>query len=270
MADEPNEELVLDAQEGAESDGQEEAQTEATEGEDEISIELDGVEPEPEETPAIRQLRQELRDAKRELHQFRQVSAPRIEVGDEPTLEGCDWDEERFKTDWRAWNARKQQAETQEADAQRAAEVQNQEFERKKINYHTKLAALPLPAEQKQEAEKAVVAALPELMQSVIVGYADDPAKVVVALAKHPARLAALAKEADPIRFAIAIRDMERNLKVVTRKKPPAPDVDTVQRGSAPVTATADKELERLEAEASRTGDRSKIAAYKRNLRNAA
>lgn len=234
---------------------------------DEFSIELEGEEPPEEETSLVRQLREELRAAQKERAELRKAVAPKIEVGKKPDLwDDCEGDVEQYDAEVAKWNERKRQAEDQERETERAAEVKNQEYQRQFVNYRAKAAQLPV--KDFDDAEKQVVSALPELLQSAVVAYADDPAKVVYALAKHPAKLAALAQEPDPIKFVLAMRDLERNLKVVNRKRPPNPEAETVQSGTAHLSG-GDKELQRLEKEAERTGNRSKLVAYKASKRAA-
>lgn len=235
-------------------------------GEETYSIEIDGEEDEQEETPLIKQLRTELRDAKKEAHELRKGAQPqKVEVGTKPTLESCEWDEDRFEVELEAWKDRSRQAEEQERSQQQQYAARQDQFNRKLSTYQANLARLPLPQEDKDAAHNVVVSTLPTLLQSAIVEYADDPAKVVVALAKHPAKLAKLAAIEDPIAFVIAMKDMERNLKVVNRRRPPAPEADTIQRGSAS-NVGRDKQLEKLEKEADRTGDRTDLIRYKKSL----
>lgn len=271
MADIDNDspdELETPEAEGAQIEAPEGAE-EPPQADEEYSIEIDGEEAE-EEPALVKTLRQEIRDRDRELAEHRKVAQPKIEVGEKPTLESCDYDEEKFETELDGWKERKRASENHEAEAGKQAEVRNQEFQRRATTYRAKLEALPLPAEQKIAAEKAVIDALPELLQSAIVSYADDPAKVVIALAKHPQKLQQLAQEQDPILFIKGIWNLERNLKVVTKKKPPAPDADNIVRGSAPLSHTSDKEEARLEKEAERTNDFTKLFEYRRNKRKAA
>jgi hypothetical protein len=105
------------------------------------------------------------------------------------------------------------------------------------------------------------------VQQAVIVKAAADPALFLYALGKSEAKRAELAKIQDPIKLAAAVARMEGAVKVTTRK---APAPDRAQRGSAPMPGGADKELEKLEKEADRTGDRTKVIAYKRALKDAA
>lgn len=259
--DDQEDELILDDEVDSAPPADEDSPAEPEAGEEEFAIELEGDEPEEEGTPLVRDLRQQLRSAQKELSEHRRASQPKIEVGKKPDLwEDCDGDPDKFEAELTAWNDRKRKAEEQDREAERAVEVRNQDYQRRFVNYRAKAAQLPV--KDFEDAEKAVIAALPELLQSAVVSYADDPAKVVYALAKHPARLAALAQEADPIKFVLAMKDLERNLKVVNRKRPPSPEAETVQQGSAQLSG-GDKQEKKLEAEAARSGDRSKLIAYR-------
>jgi hypothetical protein len=271
MADEHIDDDVLDLTEEQQIDDEtleETSEAPEAEAQDEFAIELEGEEP-VEETPLIRQLRAEVRDAKRELAERRKADAPQVVVGERPTLEACDYDEDKFATKLEQWHERKAQAAENERKAEQAAQVRNQEFERAVSTYRSKAAALPV--KDFQQAEEAVRGALPELLQSAIIQYADDPAKVVYALYKHPQKIAQLADEPDPIKAIKAVWNMERNIKVATRKPPPPPMAANIQRGSAPVAANDyDKQLEALEKKAERTGNRTEVIAFKRAHREKA
>jgi hypothetical protein len=52
---------------------------------------------------------------------------------------------------------------------------------------------------------------------------------------------------------------------VVKKRKAPAPD--RAQSGSGAMPIDSDKQLEKLEAEAEKTGDRTKLIAYKKKLK---
>jgi hypothetical protein len=92
---------------------------------------------------------------------------------------------------------------------------------------------------------------------------------VSAALGKHPGKLAELAAIEDPIKFAAAVAKLEGTLKVQKRTR--APEPETIERGNASVRqGGADQQLEKLEKEAARTGDRSKVIAYKRDQREKA
>ena len=267
MADEPEDELLLDTP--IDEQDAEPAET------DEISIEIDGDEP-VEDTPLIKQLRQRERDLARENAELKRGAAPKTppDPGKKPDLwEDCEGDPERYDREYDAWKDRKRAVEDFGRRQSEAQDARNHAFERTVATYRGKAAQLGVP--DFANVETVVNSALPELLRNAVLQYADDPAKVVYALGKHPARLNALIAEGDPeaggdpIKFIIGIRDLERNLKVVNRRKPPEPEAETIQRGSAPLSggmtqASYDKKLVELEKKASSTGQRNEILAFKR------
>lgn len=268
MTDEPeNQEEELLLTEEVAGDEAEVPVAEAANDQDEFAIEIEGEEPGEEETPLIRQLRDQVRDTQRELAQYRKVNTPKIEVGPEPDLwDDCEGDPEKYKKALLDWTDRKAQAEKAEQEAAKAVEVRNQEYQRRFTTYRAQVAQLPV--QDFEVAEKAVISALPEDVQSAIVRYAKSPAKVVYALGKHPAKLNALAQMGDLGDVIVTITDLERNLKVVNKKKPPAPEAETVQSGSA-LPINNDKVAEKLLAEAQRTGDMTKYNRFMKQRRAA-
>lgn len=228
---------------------------------DEPAAEQDG-------TAAIRTLRAERKRLLKELEDARKGAAPQtpLDPGPKPTLETCEWDEERFESELDAWKE-KQRAAAEYKTVEQQRDAQQQEHNQQLLqSYVEKRQALS--RSDYQDAEDMVTATIDPLRQSIIVSGAEDPAKLVYALGKNPAKLEALAAITDPVKFAIAVGKLEGQLRVVPRRK--SPDPDTAVRGSAPVSPATDKHLEKLEAEAARTGDRSKISAYRREQRSKA
>jgi hypothetical protein len=270
MTMDDEDELVLTPPEGMEDDepqARDPDTPEGDDGEDEYSIELEGEE-EQDETPLVKKLRDEIRERDKRLAAYQKPEAAKIEVGPKPTLESCDYDDERFEAALDAWKDLKSKADSAEAEAARAQQTREQEDQRRVIDYRAKAAALPV--KDFDAAEATVVGVLPQYHQAALLAYTNDPAKLVYALAKHPLMLDKIANEPDPIKALKMAWDMERNLKVTTRKKPPAPEAETIQHGSAKPSAGSDKELDRLEKEADRTGDRSKLIAYRSSMKKAA
>jgi len=85
---------------------------------------------------------------------------------------------------------------------------------------------------------------------------------LVYALGKNPTKAAALGAIKDPVEFAFAVARLEAQLKV-SEKKPATPP-ETRVTGNGRVSGAVDATLERLRAEAERTGDYTKVSAYKR------
>ena len=86
------------------------------------------------------------------------------------------------------------------------------------------------------------------------------------ALGKNPKKAKELAAINDPVKFAFAVAKLEAQLKVNPAKRPPAPE-RAVTGGSAPISGTTDSTLDRLRAEAERTGDMTKVIRYRQQLR---
>lgn len=264
-------ELTETDKEPVEIEDQDEASTEGepADGEtDEIAEIVFGDEAAPasgeHDTPAIRQMRKELRETQRQLAEARKQAAPRaIEVGEKPTLAGCDYDEERFEGELDAWKTRKAEAEKAETVAQ-AQQREWQEYSARQVQaYESGKSALRFPdAQAFHEAEHDI---LPDAIRKVVIEVADNPALVMYSIFKRPDKGEELSKITNPIGLVKAITKLEGNLKVATRRK--APDPERISSGSASLAMGSDKTLERLEKEAERTGDRSKIVAYKASLR---
>lgn len=247
--------------------------TEADEA-DETTIEIDGEEedaaPASDEesgTQLVRQLRQTAREQARELARLRAQTAPKppqvIDPGPKPTLESCGWDEDAFEQSLDAWKDKVKAADAAKAAQQSEAEAVASEWGNDLARYQQRKQAVKIP--DYQDAEDTVIAVLNPAQQAAIVQVADVPEHVVAALARHPAKLAEIAKIANPFKLAKAIVKLEGSLKVVTNRKAPAPE--KVVQGTASPAGRTDKHLERLEAEAERTGDRTKVVAYKRSLK---
>ena len=101
--------------------------------------------------------------------------------------------------------------------------------------------------------------------QGVILQGAKRPELLIYALGKNPAKAKELAAIKDPVKFAFAAAELETKLKVADRKVTTEPE--RVVTGSARISGTVDSTLERLRAEAEKTGDMSKVLAYKRGLK---
>lgn len=270
MADEPlsddaNDELLLTDEVEQDAPEAEDNPDNQDDGDDEeLTVSFgDGTEDEPDDSNLVRHLREELKKKNQALADARK-SAPQpapIEVGEKPTLVNCEYDEDEYERQLDAWKERKAAAEREEAEAGKVTESEQQAWAGDHQRYVDGKAALGV--KDMDEAQDTVTAVLSSVQQAVIVKVANDPAKVVYALGKHPDRLAQIAAIQDPLKLAAEIARVEGTLKMVKRRR--APDPERIERGSAQVSPIgADKTLEKLEKEAERTGNRSKVIAYKR------
>jgi hypothetical protein len=223
------------------------------------------------EPDLIRKLRDANREQAKKLAAYERgdLQPPKqpqvIEVGEKPTMESCDYDEGKFETELDAWKERGRQAEEAKAQVNKQHEAERAELEKDLQRYAEKRDALKI---RDFEAVKAdVVAAMSPNHISAIIQAAKDPAKVIYALGKHPAKLAALAAMTNFPKFIAAIVEVEGTLKV-TKTTRNRPEPESTVRGSAPLSAASkDKHLAKLEAKASQTGNRTDLIAYRAKLK---
>lgn len=218
----------------------------------------------PDDNATMRHMREELRKARAEAAELRKASAPKpIEVGPKPTLADCDFDEEEFEAALDEWKERKAQADSEASQVEERVAAVRKSWEDRNAVYQAKKAALAAP--DFDECEAMVDDALGKELSPVILKAAHDPAAMVVALGRNPAKLAELGKIKDPFELTAAIARLEANVKITRGKKAPAPDRPA--NGSAAMPGSTDKQLEKLEKEAERTGDRTKLIAFKSKLK---
>ena len=216
------------------------------------------------DSSVIRTLRERNRQLAREIAEARAAipAAPPLELPVEPTLADCDYDEDKYKAELLGWDNQKRKIEDARAEQTRQAEDANRDWQRDMDIFTTRRAALALP--DFEDSATAVQAHLSLAQQAVIVKAASDSAAFVYALGRSDARLAELAKIQDPIKLAAAIARMEGGIKVVKKRKAPAPD--RAASGSSRMPGGADKHLEKLEKEADESGNRTELIAYRKKL----
>lgn len=265
----PNE--VVDLVEPAVEPDSAENQDENEEPEPFIGFADEEEEDESEQTPLVQRLRSEIRERDRKLAKLARAPEtdddPEPHVSDEPgSIEDFDYDSDRLRAAWQKhkedltahaeWKVRQKGKEaTREAEQiQTVKRVQQQ--------------AAQLGVKDFDAREARVREALSPIQLKAIVQYADNPAAMIAALGGSQTKLDELSSVSDPARFMMKLQDLQRGLKM-GKKKPPEPET-RVHGGNANLAAVTDKEEERLEREAARTGDRSKVIAYRRERRNAA
>ena len=239
----------------------------------EIEISFDGEEPiiaaaKPADNSLIRDFRKQRRADAAEIARLKALVevapvAASVELGPVPTLESVDWDENALAAAIEARAERKHALELQQAAQQEAAAKQAAADAAEAAEYVKARSALG--ARDYDDAEASFVEAFPNpAFQRLVVRASDNPAAVIYALHRAPAKLAELAAITDAAKLAAAIGKMEARLKVVKKS---AVQPERRVSGAAPVRMNgADTHMARLEAEAERTNDRSKIYAYKREL----
>lgn len=276
MADTPeDDELLLETQDESEQPDSEQDETEQSEeqpgdeGEAEEEITF-GDEAAPasgeRETGLVKHLREEIRKRDKILAERGEAAPQIIEAGPKPTLESCEYDEDKFDAEYDAWKARKAEAEARQSTAQQQTRAAEEAWQADVKRFEARKAELRVP--DAEEAIETAMAGLNQVQQAVIVKAADNPALVFAALGKHPGKLAEIASIADPLKQAAAVVKLEGTLKVTPRRK--APEPEQIERGRAPIAKATDKELERLEQRAQANGgDVTELLRIQREKRRA-
>lgn len=189
-----------------------------------------------------------------------------VVVGDKPTLSGCEFDEVRYEQELDAWHARKLEADEAQRKKNDAEKADRDAWQSKLDAYGRAKAGLKVS--DFEDAEESVKETFSVIQQGVMIKGVRDPdvvAKLIYALGKNPKKAKELAAINDPVEFAVAIGEVKTMLKSAPRRTPPVPEREV--RGSAPGSSAIDNQLERLRADARKSGDYSKVTEYQRNQR---
>jgi hypothetical protein len=230
-----------------------------------------GEEGQPRESRTFQEIRKmangalkDKRRLERELEEVRaQLPKPAPTLGAKPTLDQYDYDETRFSEAYDNWM--EQKAAMDAADRQKLDEQRKQqdEIENFKKSYKTRADALGVSDFQESEAE--VGAMLNQTQSGLLMRGADDPAALVYALSKSPAKLIELSHITDPVKFTVAVAKLEIALSARKTTRP-APEPRVSSERSATGHSASGSQLEKLRDEAARTGDYSKVVAYKKQM----
>lgn len=224
----------------------------------------------PEEVAApewVRELRKTHRETQKKLKELEEenakLKAPAPAAGSKlvkPTLEGCDYDSNKYEVELTTWY-----------DSQRgatlAAEVAQREETARQVAWNTKLEGysaqkVALKAKDFDDAEDLVKGLLNITQQGIIIQGSANPALLMLALGRNPEKAKELAAITEPVLFTFAVAQLETQLKTSTnRPKPPAPE--KIAASFARTSGAIDSRLDALRAEAEKTGDISKVLAYK-------
>ena len=224
--------------------------------------------PAPEWVKELRKTNRELQRQNRELQGRLQAAPPEtkpVVIGNKPKLEDHDYDADKYEEALTSWFERKRQAE--EVNAKQEAEVMNQQKAwQAKLDGYGKAKA-ELRVKDFEDAEEVAQQVFSITQQGVLLQGADNPALVVYALGKNPAKAKELAEIKDPVKFAFAVAKLEKDLKVTNRRQAPAPE--RIITGTGRSSGAVDSTLERLREDAARTGNMTKVIAYKAQKRSA-
>lgn len=272
LEEEPQEVEIEAGEDDATSDQLTDGEAEQHEEEsDEVVVSIGEEAPPAEEEQRAPEWVRELRKANREkerrireleakLQTTTQTENKPVALGPKPKLEEFDYDADRFEQALDAWHERKRQHDL-ETERVRQAEQQQQQAWQAKLEGYSKAKA-ELKVRDYEDAEAIAQEVFNVTQQGVILQGADNPALVIYALGKNPKKAADLAKINDPVKFAFAVAKLEKELKVTNRRAAPAPE--RVIQGTGRASGAVDSTLERLRAEAEKTGNYTKVLQYKR------
>ncbi len=268
--EQPVEEQQIEAEQQEEP--QQEQAPAAEPEQDEITVMIGDEPVEEESQPApdwVRDLRKKNREDQKRIRELEarlaQQQAPQTAAapGKKPELEDFDYDTTKYEASLADWFEKRRKYEDQLAQSKRQEEEAQEAWQNKLENYAQSRTTLKV--KDFEDAEATVAEMLNVTQQGVVIQGAENPALVIYALGKNPKKAKELAAIADPVKFAFAIAKLETQLKVTGKRTPPPPE-KTVG-GTAPIRGAIDSNLERLRQDAERTGDYSKVYAYKKQKR---
>ena len=250
----------------------------AEEAETEIVVSIGNEEPQPDpvaeqtqQAPEwVKELRKQNREYQKRIRQLErntQAPAPQGETTTappkKPTLADVDYDTGAYEAKLDDWYKAKAAYDQKANERQREADAAKGVWEAKISGYNT--AKAELKARDFDDAEAVIADTLSVTQQGIILDGAEKPALLIYALGKNPKLAAELAAITNPVVFAARVFRLEASLKVTQRKPSAAPE--QIPSGNARKTGAVDNTLERLREEAGKTGDFTKVMAYKRQAK---
>lgn len=256
----------------------EESSEESSEIEEEFKVEIEGETSNDEEEEValkkepgwLKNLRKENRELKKKLKESsnnqseqkeKVISLPAKPKLDDPEI---DYDVDKFEIKLTEWHDKKRKVDEVEAEKANKIKEDQLAWETKVSKYNEGKGKLPV--KDIDEIEDVVKSSLSIAQQSIIIQGASNPALLVYALGKNKATLARLAAIKNPIEFTWEISKLEDKLKTSKSKKPETLPEKTIS-GSGVKIQSSDSKLEKLRTEAEKTGNYTKVNAYKRELR---
>jgi len=234
--------------------------------EDELVVTIGEEKPEKDE-PApewVKQLRKSHRETQKENRDLKarldRANQPEVvEVGKKPTLKGLDYDESKYEEELSNWYGRKRDVEDKAAKAEGKVKAQKAEWQETLSGYDREKAKRNV--KDFGEVEAVLFESLDQTQQGITIQGAKNAALVFLALKNNSVELKRLSSIKDPVKFAFAVAKLESELKVRNRSAPPP---EKTVNGTGPISGTVDNTLERLRAEADKTGDSTKVVQYRR------
>jgi hypothetical protein len=266
IIEEPAEEVIEEV--AADVEAEDATETEEEVGDNIVTFGDDKAPEDDDDVPApewVRDLRKQNRKQAREIADLKKAKADvkPSSLSAKPTLEGAAYDEEKFATQLGDWYVEKRAHDDAATAKETEAEEQQQAWQSRLGEYNE--AKSSFDSDTIEDAEAVARETLSETQQGVLIeALGKSAAPLLVGLAANEKRLKALAGIKNPIRFAAEAARLESIMKTTTRRPKTTPEKRVVGGASAQLGG---KTLEKLEAEAERTGNRTKVQAYRRQQR---
>ena len=242
---------------------------------DEITITIDGhedndedeeVEKQIKEAPKwVKELRKSHKEAQKQVKELKQQLELKKEFKDEiitlpekPTLIACDYDDVKFEKELEEWYQKKEKFDKVKSEKDNEKQKQQKEWDEKIKSYNSEKTKIKV--KDFAEVEEYVDENFTIPQRAIILQGAEKPALLIYALGKNKKLAKTITEIKDPVKFAFAVAKLEAQMKV-TSKKAPAPEKNI--SGSSKVVS-GDATLNKLRAEAEKTGDYDKVAEYRR------
>lgn len=212
-----------------------------------------------------REDKRRIRELEEKLNSTKSAETKPATLGKKPTLEDHDYDTDKFEQSLSVWYDQKRDADQAAAKAEVVQKEQQNAWQAKLDAYGK--AKAELKVKDFEDAEVAAQDVFNVTQQGIMLQGADNPALIIYALGKNPKKAKEISAITDPVKFAFAVAKLETQLKVTQRKAATAPE-RTVQ-GTGNKSGAMDSTLDRLRAEAAKSGDFTKVAQYKAQKRAA-
>lgn len=242
-----------------------------------LVVTIAGEKPEPDDEAAapkwVKDLRKSHREAQKRIKELEAEKAKANPataapvLGKKPSMsdEDIDYDEEKFEAALAGWYDKKREIDQHQAKQQQEQEKAASEWQERLGAYQK--ARGEMKVKDFEEAEAVVMDLFDQTQQGLIIDVMDNPAMLIYALGRNRKSAEKLAAITKPTKFLRELSRLE-DTKLKVQKGKTAPPPEKTISGTGKVSGSVDSTLERLRAEADKSGDMSKVLAYKREQRN--
>lgn len=218
----------------------------------------------------IRNRNRELAKKNRELEEKLNagtVQTETVKLGDKPKLADFEYDTDKYEAALESWQSKKAKAESQAAEKVKESEKATKAWNETLAKAETAKTELKAKgAKDFDDAEEIFDSIFSVTQRGIIIEGASNSAMVKYALGKNPKKAKELAAISNHVKFAFEIAKLETQLKTSNKKAIPAPE-RKVNSGSGVAVLSGDSMYNKLVAEAEKTGNITKLRAYKNQQR---